>query len=417
MTEQQPKRLGIAEFQAVFDRCSNWGRWGADDERGTLNFITPEHRLRAAALVREGVPVSCAHPINTMADVDNTFPAQHFMLRTGDIVDASPPLSTADHLAVSPHGVTHSHLDALCHFHWQGRTYNDRPVSLVTSQGARANAITAGQDGIVSRGILLDVPRALGVDWLEPDHAITVAELEQAESDAGLRVVSGDILLVRTGRQARRAALGAWNSRLELAGLHHDVPAWLKEREVALLGCDGVSDVRGHAFDLPITPIHILTLVALGMQLLDNQNLEDLAAACAQRSRWEFMLVIAPLKLIGGTASMVNPIALFERTPRPETVAHLEEQARSGRRTVRSPVMSRSHTVRSRASGSRRLGGYRMTALAAGGQVSDARAGIGSDFQMREEMLIMSRSVTRQGVSLSTPNPGSSAAPKMGPGS
>jgi kynurenine formamidase len=298
-------------FDALFERCSNWGRWGAADERGTLNLITPEQRVRAAGLVREGVSVSCAHPINTVGDLDNLSPAQHFFVRAGDVADGTTVTSLADHLAVSPHGVAHSHLDALCHFFWHGRTYNDRPVSVVTSMGARANAITIGQDGVVSRGVLLDIPRVLGVDWLEPDHAISVGELEQAEAAAGIRVESGDILLVRTGRDARRRARGAWDSRTALAGLHHTVAPWLKERGVALLGSDGVSDVRKQPFTETTHPIHILTLVAMGMQLLDNQNLDDLANACAARSRWAFMLVVAPLKLVGGTASMVNPIAIF----------------------------------------------------------------------------------------------------------
>jgi kynurenine formamidase len=126
-----------------------------------------------------------------------------------------------------------------------------------------------------------------------------------------VRVESGDILLVRTGRQARRTALGPWDSKSTLSGLHHETAPWLKERGVALLGCDGVSDVRKQPFTVTTHPMHILTLVAMGMQLLDNQHLEDLAAACATRSRWEFMLVVAPLKLIGGTASLVNPIAIF----------------------------------------------------------------------------------------------------------
>jgi len=311
VTEHQGERLGVEAFQALFDGCSNWGRWGADDERGTLNLITPEHRIRAAGLVRDGITVSCAHPINTIVDIDNTSPASHFMVRAGDVVDEVEIAWTADHLAVSPHGVAPSHLDALCHFVWRGNTYNGRPVGLVTSMGARANAITIGQDGIVSRGVLLDIPRHLGVDWLELDHAITVAELEGAETEAGLRVETGDILLVRTGRHARRKALGPWDSRAALAGLHHEVAPWLKERGVALLGCDGVSDVRQHAFEFPRQPIHILTLVAMGMQLLDNQNLDDLAAACAARSRWEFLLMVAPLRLVGGTASMTNPIAVF----------------------------------------------------------------------------------------------------------
>src|SRR5439155_8433439 len=147
VVEQQ--RLGTEVFQALFDRCSNWGRWGADDERGTLNLITAEVRVRAARLVREGVSVSCAHPINTVGDAENSSPAMHFMVRAGDVADGTTVAFTADYLAVAPHGIAHSHLDALCHFVWQGKTYNGRPASTVTSTGARANAITIGQDGIV----------------------------------------------------------------------------------------------------------------------------------------------------------------------------------------------------------------------------------------------------------------------------
>ena len=309
VVEQQ--RLGTEVFQALFDRCSNWGRWGADDERGTLNLITAEVRVRAARLVREGVSVSCAHPINTVGDAENSSPAMHFMVRAGDVADGTIVAFTADYLAVAPHGIAHSHLDALCHFVWQGKTYNGRPASTVTSTGARANAITIGQDGIVSRGVLLDIPRVQGKVWLEPDQSIAIADLQAAERQVGVQVAQGDVLLVRTGRQARRNAIGAWDSRSALSGLHHDVAPWLKERGVALLGSDGVSDYRAHPFTVTMHPMHVLTLVAMGMQLLDNQNLEDLAAACAARSRWEFMLVIAPLKLIGGTASMVNPVAIF----------------------------------------------------------------------------------------------------------
>jgi kynurenine formamidase len=303
--------LGQQEFQALFDQCSNWGRWGSDDERGTLNLITPSQRVRAAGLVRDGFPVSLAHPINTASDVENISPAVHCMVRSGDVGFGVDFASTADYLAVAPHGLAHSHLDALCHFIWQGKTYNGRPASMVTSTGARANAITAGQDGIVSRGILLDMPSVLGADWLEPSHAVGVDELERAEALARVRVESGDILLVRTGRHPRRLAQGVWDSRKELAGLHHTVAPWLKDRGVALLGSDGVSDVRQQPFTVTTHPIHILALVAMGLQLLDNLNLEDLAAACTQRTRWEFFLVVAPLKLAGGTASMVNPIAVF----------------------------------------------------------------------------------------------------------
>ena len=311
MAQDVSRKLSVDQFQALFDRCSNWGRWGPDDERGVLNLITPEQTRRAAGLVREGRTVSCAWPINTQADIENTQPAVHLMLRAGDVVESWPTRSTADYLALAPHGQAHSHLDALCHVSWQGKMYNDRPMSQVTSRGALANAITIGQDGIVTRGVLLDIPPTQGVEWLEPGTAIMPADLEAAEAAAGLRVGVGDVLLVRTGRHKRRASTGPWDASATIAGLHHDCAPWLRERGVALLGCDGVSDVRPHAFEGVPLPIHTLTLVAMGMQLLDNQNLDDLAQACAQRRRWEFMLVIAPLRIERGTASATNPIAVF----------------------------------------------------------------------------------------------------------
>ena len=210
MTASISDRLGVEAFQGLFDRCSNWGRWGQDDERGTLNLITPQVRLRAAGLVREGATVSVSHPINTVGDAENISPAVHLIVRGGDVVDGVNITSMADHLAVSPHGQAHSHLDALCHFAWQGKIYNNRPVTAVTSMGARVNAITIGQDGIVSRGVLLDVPRTKGVEYLEPNQSISIADLEAAEAAAGLKVESGDILLVRTAGTpaARRRGRG-----------------------------------------------------------------------------------------------------------------------------------------------------------------------------------------------------------------
>lgn len=194
---------------------------------------------------------------------------------------------------------------------WEGKIYNNRPVSVVTSMGALKNAITIGQNGIVSRGVLLDIPPVKNVEWLEPGTPIMPDDLEAAEAAEGLRVGEGDVLLVRTGRHRRRAAHGPWDARASIAGLHHDCAPWLRERGVAVLGFDGISDVIPHAVEMVGLPIHTLTLVAMGIQLLDNQNLEELAEACAARRRWEFLLVIAPLRLERGTASAVNPIAVF----------------------------------------------------------------------------------------------------------
>ena len=311
MVQTSPASLSLEEFQALFDRCSNWGRWGPDDERGALNLISAKHRISAAGLVREGHTVSCAWPLNTVGDAENTSPAVHLMVRAGDAVDEHPSRSTGDYVGIAPHGQAHSHLDALCHVSWQGQMYNGRPISLVTSTGARASSITIGQDGIVSRGVLLDIPFTKGVEWLEPGTPIFPDDLEAAESAAGLRVEEGDILLVRTGRHRRRRVEGPWETRTTLAGLHYSYGPWLRERGVALLGSDGSSDFRPHGVADVGLPFHTLTLVAMGMQLLDHQNLDDLAEACAARRRWEFMLVIAPLRIEGGTASAVNPIAIF----------------------------------------------------------------------------------------------------------
>ena len=277
-------RCTVAAWHPTFRRCSiaaaTGGAGAPDDERGTLNLIGPDQRIRAAALVQDGVTVSCALPINTVGDGDNTNPAVHAMIRAGDVADGETVRFTSDYLAVAPHGVAHSHLDALCHFFWQGQMYNGRPIGLVTSMGARANAITIGQDGIVSRGVLLDMPRHLGVDWLEPEHAIRWPSSRLPRRRRASASSTGDILLVRTGRHARkRGARGLGQSDRAGRATSRSAP-WLHDRGVALLGCDGVTDVRDHPFTVTGSPMHILTLVAIGMQLLDNQNLDDLAVAC-----------------------------------------------------------------------------------------------------------------------------------------
>ncbi|HVR88470.1 MAG TPA: cyclase family protein [Candidatus Limnocylindria bacterium] len=298
-------------FQTLFDECSNWGRWGADDERGALNLIPAASAVRAAALVKTGRTVSCALPLNTVADVENMRPIVHAMLRAGDVVSAEGGDSLHDMIVVSPHGFAHTHLDALCHFVWKGKIYNGRSVATVTSVGSQRSAITAAQDGIVTRGVLLDIPRLKGAQWLEPGTSIMPADLDAAEAAGKVRVGEGDVLLVRTGRQLRRRTLGPWEFLNGAAGLHYSCARWLRERGVAVLGCDGVSDVFPSGIPEVRLPIHVLTLVAMGIHLLDNLDLEALAEAAQAHQRAEFLLTIAPLRLERGTASLVNPIAVF----------------------------------------------------------------------------------------------------------
>lgn len=297
--------LTPSEILAFHQSLSNWGRWGERDQLGALNLIDPAKRVAAAASVRSGRIVSCARPLPTEPAADNPSPVVHLMTAT-----ASEQYG-GDYFAIASHGFATSHIDALCHIFHQGALYNGYPIERVTAHGALELGIHELRDGIVSRGVLLDVPRALGVDFLEPGTPILVDDLERAEADAGMCVEPGDVLLVRTGRWACRAARGPWDSRVLLAGLDASCLPWLHARGVAALGSDGVSDVLPSRIEGMWLPVHTVAIVAMGLHLLDNLDLDGLAGACAAEGRWTFLLTVAPLVLTRGTASPVNPIATF----------------------------------------------------------------------------------------------------------
>lgn len=297
--------LSTAEVMAFHDSLSNWGRWGARDQLGALNLITRDKRVAAGALIRSGRTVACARPLATEPGVDNPSPVVHLM--TGTATEHYG----GDYVALAPHGFSTSHIDALCHIFHAGRLYNGYPVERVTAHGALELGIHELRDGVVSRGVLLDVPRARDVDYLEPGEAIFPDNLERAEAQCGIRVDEGDILLVRTGRWLCRDERGPWDPRERLAGLDASCLPWLRRRGVAALGCDGVSDVLPSRVEAIALPIHTIAIVAMGLHLIDNLDLCRLARACVEERRWEFLLSIAPLVLQRGTASPVNPIAMF----------------------------------------------------------------------------------------------------------
>jgi kynurenine formamidase len=303
--------------QAWMRALSNWSRWGPDDELGTLNYITPERRRRAASLVREGVAVSCARPVRYDEPdiVHRHAPLSHFMLSSGEAAREDGSDSASDAFVIGTHGLTLTHLDALCHISWRGQMYNGRPARLVTArQGATTLAIDALADGVVARGVLLDIPPTRGKEWLDFVEPICPADLEAAERRQGVRVEAGDVLFVRTGYLKRRAIEGAAPidlSAIRYPGLQAACLPWLHERRVALLGGDTANDVRPSGYARLPNPIHEVGLVAMGLMLLCQASFEDLASACARFGRWEFQLVIGPLKLQYGTGSPVNPIAIF----------------------------------------------------------------------------------------------------------
>lgn len=303
--------LTAADVARMFEELKNWGRWGKDDERGTLNLVTPEKAKEALGLARDGVTVSCALPLPVAPAPENLRPVTHTMLRAGDAVSDTGLQFTADYFAIASHGMATSHLDALCHVVSNGKLYNGFDRGEVRSDGARRLSIMAGKDGIASRGVLLDIPGLKGKDWLEPGERIHAEDLSAAEERQGVRVEAGDILLVGTGRDARREALGPWDLREGLAGLYADCLPWLRERDVAILGCDGVSDVLPSGIEGSNQPIHEVVIASMGVHILDNLCLSRLAAVCRERAQYAFLLVLGPLRLEKGTASPVNPVAIF----------------------------------------------------------------------------------------------------------
>jgi kynurenine formamidase len=217
----------------------------------------------------------------------------------------------ADYFALAPHGFATSHIDALCHVFHEGRIFNGYSAETVTAHGATRLGIHHLQSGIVTRGVLLDVPALRGVDSVEPGEPIFPEDLEATEERAGLRVGAGDALLVRTGRWRWRHDHCPWDLGRRAAGLDASCLPWLCERDVATLGSDGVSDVIPSRVDGVGMPIHTVTLVVMGVHLMDNLDLDALGTACADEGRWEFLFTVAPLVLRRGTASPVNPIAVF----------------------------------------------------------------------------------------------------------
>jgi kynurenine formamidase len=309
--DSQPAPAHPLVTQAEYDRwlkdLSNWGRWGTDDEMGTLNLITAGKRRQAAALVKEGFTVSLASNASKQKEVDAPCPVEWAM------VTASEAGATDRIGYPCIHGAGTTHLDSFAHRFFDGKMWNGYPVKgLVTKEGgASKNSIFTMKAGIVTRAVLYDIPRLRGVEYLEPGERIYPEDLEAWEKKSGGRAGPGDAMLVRWGRWARRAKLGPWDTDQQAAGLDNSVIPWLKKRDVALLGWETPGYAPQPAGDLPRLALHDFVLAILGVHLLDRADLEALSQASAARGRWEFMLTVAPLPIPNGTGSPVNPIAIF----------------------------------------------------------------------------------------------------------
>lgn len=296
------------EVRTYFETCSNWGRWGDDDSAGTVNLVTPEKRREAAALVRTGRAVSLARRLNTQGGPGNWNPAQHY-LQVG-------PQFSADYLGMFFHGYATTHIDALCHIFWDGKMWNGKPASNVTSGGARSGAVDAWSNGIATRGVLLDIPRFRGTPHVTLDAPVRGWEMEAAAAQQGTPLRSGDAVVVYSGRESFYSS-GASNvpGVPPSPGLHADCIPVLHKNGAAILVWDQM-DATPCGYETfappnPGLPIHVLAIVFMGLPLLDNALLQPLAEACAEEQRWEFMLTVNPLNVRGGTGSPVNPVAIF----------------------------------------------------------------------------------------------------------
>jgi kynurenine formamidase len=311
------------EIHRWFERFRNWDRWGPDDLLGTLNHLTPERRVAATRCVAHGRSVSLSWDIEMDPMEGQHIAPQRWMFRTGlGLDEPAPPAgprsrdglmgTASEFISMVFHGRTITHLDALSHVFWKGQMYGGRPSWQVTDRdGASVHDVRSARDGIQARGVLLDIARVRGVAALEPGEPVYPADLDAAERAQGVRVAPGDVLLMRTGDGARRRS-GHWQpSKDGQPGFHAACIPWLYQRDVAAIGSDGPQDVNPSSYPGIFLPVHSVCIVAMGMWLVDNCQLEDLSSACAELGKWDFLFSLGALRLAGVTGGPVNPIALL----------------------------------------------------------------------------------------------------------
>lgn len=300
-----------ADYLRWRSELKNWGRWGSDDQRGASNLITPAKVLSAVKLVRSGIVISLAHPVPQHMDAETPAGAVFHRVTNG-ISDTN----TTDNYQVSYHGLTLSHMDAFCHFFFEGKMYNGYSVAenITPETGCKKDDIMAWKDGVVTRAVLYDMPQLKGVDWVEPGTPITRADLEAWEKKSGVKAGPGDVLLLYVGRWKRRAAKGPQSG--VVAGYYPDVIPFIKERDVAFIGHDFNIDWSprpgwGAEQGIPVNPIHQAVLNWMGVSIVENLDLELAVETARRLKRYDFMLTFAPIPVQGGTGSPLNPLAVF----------------------------------------------------------------------------------------------------------
>lgn len=310
---QEASVPAVPDMRTLGQEVSNWGRWGSDDERGTTNLITPDRVVAAAGLIRTGEVFHLGIPL----DGDGPQPGGlrinpiRLMSENGQEQVLPGGFKWADDYVFMPLQAG-SQYDSLAHVHYDDQLYNGFSGSGVTVKGAEKCGIHTQAAGIAGRGVLLDVARARGVDWLEAGTAIGPDELTAVAEAQGVTVGSGDILLIRTGwRKKFLADRDAAGFMAGEPGLGLSCAGWLRERDVAVVGSDNWAvevmpgENPGGAFEL-----HMVLIRDMGLTLAEMLDFEALAEACAADGRYEFFYAGPPLQFTRGVGSPINPLAI-----------------------------------------------------------------------------------------------------------
>ncbi len=317
-TGQTPKKISIEEFESLAKKYKNWGRWGEDDQLGTLNFISPSAITRAAAEVKKGRAISLSIPLNANGPQNGTlnrFNPIHLMIRHGGdaMLDGmDKQIHSADDVVLMALQCA-THWDSLAHVFHQGRIYNNYSAAEVNGYGAKKNGIERTSNKLVGRGILLDIPRIKDCKWLKPSERITPEDLDRAVKIENLEVNEGDILLVRTGQMTLAKERGNWQEFMSRAipGLSVGCLEWIAEHKISAVASDNWAvEVVPYETEYVLLPIHIIGIVYMGLTLGEVFDLDELAQDCAEDGRYSFFFSAAPLPFTGAVGSPVNPIAM-----------------------------------------------------------------------------------------------------------
>ncbi|OLZ71573.1 cyclase [Streptomyces sp. IMTB 2501] len=303
------------EFHEIAGRVNNWGRWGADDEIGTLNLITDEVVRAAAAEVRTGRRIPLALPLRQDGIQTGVIPGRvnplHAMVQINQELFGSGTVACSDDM-VTMGLQAGTHWDALTHVSHSGKLYNGRPAHTVTAHGGAEFGGIDKARHIVSRGVLLDVARARGADRLGGEHAVTPEDLEEAEEFGGVRVRAGDVALIRTGQVQAYLAGDRHGYGYPSPGLSIRTPEWFHARDVAAVANDTLTfEIFPPESENLWLPVHALDLVEMGMPQGQNWNLEELSTACGETGRYAFLLSATPEPFVGATGSPVAPVAIL----------------------------------------------------------------------------------------------------------